>query len=338
MSAQTRLPDRPRRRYLPILHRVAGLNALLLIVAVGLSIVILAPHRLSSFRGDEEGALLVVVLLVAVALNVLLVRRVVAPVQALTALARRVDLSGEGERMPVVAERSEAGELAVTFNQMLGRLVDERRDATGRVLSGQEAERLRIAQELHDQVGQELTAVLLGLSRVEARVPPELRGELSDVQEAVRASLEQVRQIAIELRPEALADLGLESALAVMCERFAERTGLRIIQRVDPDLPPLSPEVELVVYRIAQEALTNVVRHSGADEAELELELGGDQDQVTLTVSDRGLGLSEDQGAGSGIRGMRERAELIAAQLEIGPESGGRGCRVRLTVPLGRER
>ena len=88
--------------------------------------------------------------------------------------------------------------------------------------------------------------MLLGLARVEARIQPELRREVSEVQEAVRNSLEEVRQIAIELRPEALDELGLESALAVLCERFADFTGLRIEQRVAPDLQGLSPEVELV--------------------------------------------------------------------------------------------
>ena len=93
--------------------------------------------------------------------------------------------------MPVVTSPSEAGELALTFNEMLERLEAERRDATGRVLAGQEAERLRIAQELHDQVGQELTAVLLGLARIETRVPAELQGDVAEVQEAVRVSLEE---------------------------------------------------------------------------------------------------------------------------------------------------
>ena len=156
MTRETPVSDSPRRRYVPLLYRIAGLNAVLLIVAVGATIVVLVPSGVSSVRADEEGMLLAVVLLLAVGLNVFLVRRIVAPVQTLTALARRVDLTGEGERMPATASPSEAGELARTFNEMLARLEAERRDATGRILAGQEGERLRIAQELHDQVGQEL--------------------------------------------------------------------------------------------------------------------------------------------------------------------------------------
>jgi two-component system sensor histidine kinase UhpB len=316
----------------PLLPRIAGLNALLLVVAVGVTILVLAPGRVSSVRVDGEGALVALVLLLAVALNVYLVGRIVRPVQKLTALARRVEGSGEGERMPVGAPGSEAGELASAFNDMLARLEAERREATGRVLAGQEAERLRIAQELHDQVGQELTAVLLGLARVEARAPQDIRGEVSEVQEAVRSSLEDVRQIALELRPEALDDLGLESALAVLCERFTERTGVGVTQRIEPELRPVSPEAELVLYRVAQEALTNVARHSGAEAAELDLSHAGDV--LTLTVSDHGRGLAADHVAGSGMRGMRERAALIDGRLTIGPVSANGGCRVQLIVPL----
>ncbi len=169
---------------------------------------------------------------------------------------------------------------------MLDRLEAERREATGRVLAGQEAERLRIAQELHDQVGQELTAVLLGLARVEARVPASLSDDVGEVQRAVRGSLEDVRRIAIELRPEALDDLGLQSALAVLCERFTERFGLQVSQHLGQQLPELSPDAELVVYRVAQEALTNVARHSGAREADLILAPG--DGVLTLTVTDSG--------------------------------------------------
>jgi two-component system sensor histidine kinase UhpB len=233
--------------------------------------------------------------------------------------------------MPVSSPASEAGELALTFNEMLARLEAERRDATGRVLAGQEAERLRIAQELHDQVGQELTAVLLGLARVEARVPPELRGDVAEVQRAVRASLEDVRRIAIELRPEALDDLGLQSALAVLCERFTERFGLEVKQQLGPQLPELSADAELVVYRVAQEALTNVARHSGAREAKLMLT--PENGFVTLTVTDAGNGLPEGHVPGTGIRGMRERAALIGANLTIDGNPVAGGTRVRLEVP-----
>ena len=215
---------------------------------------------------------------------------------------------------------------------MLERLEAERREATGRVLAGQEAERLRIAQELHDQVGQQLTAVLLVLSRLQARVPSELRSGVVDVQDDVRASLEDVRRIAIELRPEALDDLGLVSALAVLGQRFAERSALEVVERIAPDLPQLTPEIELVVYRVAQEALTNVARHSGGDHAELRLDR---QDgRLVLTIRDQGRGLAAGHVPGGGMRGMRERATSIGATLEVTTNPSGSGCMVRLDVPV----
>ena len=326
-----RWPGR-HRRYLPLLHRVAGLNVLLMIAAVAVTILILGPSRVSAFTVDEEVIVLATAVALVVLVNVYLLRRLIGPVQALTTVARRVDLTSPGQRVPVAHPESEAGELAVTFNEMVSRLESERREATGRILAAQEAERLRIAQELHDQVGQELTAVLLGLSRVESQAADGLRNDLAALQDVVRASLEDVRRIVIELRPEALDDLGLESALAVLAERLSERLGLEVLLTIDPELPPLEPAVELVVYRVAQEALTNVVRHSGAARAELQLIRAGDQ--ARLTVRDHGRGLSSETVPGTGMRGMRERAALIGATLDVGSLATGNGCEVRLDAPL----
>ena len=320
----------PRRSYVTLFQRVAGMNALLLIAAVAVTLLVTAPHRLSSFA-VEEVAVLVAALALVVLTNMYLLRRVIGPLQALTALARRVDLVNPGERMPDAEPTSEAGELALTFNEMLDRIEAERRDATGRVLAGQEAERLRIAQELHYEVGQQLTAVLLVLSRVQSGAPQPLREKVQEVQSVVRSGLEDVRRIAIELRPEALDDLGLESALAVLCERFTERTGQPVSLRVAPDLAPMSREAELVVYRVAQEALTNIVRHSRSAQAAMTLE---SRDGLTrLTVRDCGVGLPADHAPGTGIRGMHERAALIGARLKIGVNPAGGGCEVRLEMP-----
>jgi two-component system sensor histidine kinase UhpB len=257
----------------------------------------------------------------------------VAPLQALNALARRVNLSNPGQRIPGAEPTSEAGELALTFNEMLERLEQERRESTRRVLAAHESERLRIAQELHDEVGQTLTAVLLQLSRVEERLPPDVRGELTEAQEAARTSLEDVRRIATDLRPETLKDLGLASALAALTDGFGRRAGLRVERRIQSALPPLSNEAELVVYRVAQEALTNVARHAGCETAELRLASNGEQ--LTLTVRDFGRGLDGRSPAdGNGMRGMRERAGLIGAQLALEPAIDGAGAELRLDVPL----
>jgi two-component system sensor histidine kinase UhpB len=320
-----------RRRYLPLLQRVAGINTLLLLAAVGVTIVVLVPGHESTYRIDEEGVVLVVAVALVIVLNVLLLRRVVRPLQRLTALARTVDLTDPRPPVDEPVADSEAGELALTFNEMLARLRTERREATGRVLTAQEAERLRIAQELHDQVGQELTAVLLLLSSLESKAPRELRSAVLEAQNSVRASLEDVRRIAIDLRPEALDDLGLQSALAVLADRFAERSGLEVFCQFSEELPDLSPDAELVVYRVAQESLTNIARHSGAGAAELSLQ--SEDERVVLTIRDRGRGLPADNPPGSGIRGMRERAGLIGATLQF--RDADPGVEVRLEVPTG---
>jgi two-component system, NarL family, sensor histidine kinase UhpB len=312
---------------------VAAINALLLLLAVALTIVILVPGHESSYRVDVEGVVLIATVMLVVFLNLALLRRVVGPVQRLTALARNVDLTDPMPAVPDAEPTSEAGELAHTFHQMLVRLQAERRDATGRVLAGQEAERLRIAQELHDQVGQELTAVLLLLSRLATRAPDELRHAVLEVQSSVRTSLEDLRRIAIELRPEALDDLGLGSALSVLCDRFAQQSGLDVDCAVSEVLPELAASTELVIYRVAQEALTNVARHSGSDRAELILQ--PQDSQIVLTVRDHGLGLPAGDPSGSGIRGMRERAGLVGAALEIKDVEPGQGTEVRLRIPIG---
>jgi two-component system sensor histidine kinase UhpB len=330
-DGRNRAETRPGR-YLSLFHRVAGINALLLLVAVGLTIVILVPGHESSYRINEEGVVLVVAVILVVVLNLVLVRRVVGPVQRLTARARNVDLTDPMTPVTDDEPNSEAGELAQTFNEMLLRLQAERREATGRVLAAQESERLRIAQELHDQVGQELTAALLMLSRLHTHAGENLRPAVLDVQNSVRASLEDVRRIAIELRPEALEDLGLESALAVLCDRFAQQSGLDVSCQIADPLPHLSPQTELVIYRVAQEALTNVARHSGSGSAYLSLQPA--DGQIVLTVRDHGKGLQNGQVPGSGMRGMRERAGLVGAGLEIHNASPGPGAEVRLRAPV----
>jgi two-component system sensor histidine kinase UhpB len=326
-------PAEPSRRgYVPLLYRVAAINALLVIAAVTLTIVILAPGKVSVLAVDGEVVVVLVTVGLVVLANVLLLRRVVGPVQALTEFARRIDDSTLARRVPAAEPTSEAGELALTFNEMLARLEAERRESTGRVLRAQEAERLRIAQELHDQVGQELTAVLLGLARVASHAPASLAEDVLAIQDAVRDNLEDVRRIALELRPDALDDLGLASALAMLADRFSEQLGLEVAEHIDVDLPALAPEVELVVYRVAQEALTNVARHSASSRAELTLEHG--PGHLVLVVRDEGLGLPPGNVPGTGIRGMGERAALIGARLAVRNAPDGAGCEVRLEAPL----
>ncbi len=134
------------------------------------------------------------------------------------------------------------------------------------------------------------------------------------------------------LRPAALDELGLVSALVALCDRMAESSGLEIDRRFAPDLPRLSPDAQLGLFRVAQESLTNVVRHAGAERAALDVRpFGGG---VRLTVVDDGIGISADRdgAAGSGVRGMRERALLLGAELLVRPRAP-QGTEVLLDLP-----
>jgi two-component system sensor histidine kinase UhpB len=222
-------------------------------------------------------------------------------------------------------------DLAISFNKMLERLEAERRESASRALAAQEAERLRVAQELHDEVGQSLTAVLLDLARLERRAPDALRGDLKEVQESVRVSLDDARRIALELRPEALDDLGLAAALLVLTDRLSERAGIQIRHDIERSLPSLKRDKELVVYRVAQEALTNVVRHAAASTAELSLRQRGGR--LQLRVRDDGGGLRGGPATGGGVRGMHERALMVHATLEVAERPEG-GVEVALDLPL----
>jgi two-component system sensor histidine kinase UhpB len=219
---------------------------------------------------------------------------------------------------------------------MLERLSTERRESAGRALAAQEGERLRVAQELHDEVGQSLTAVLLELTRVHRHAPEALHDELDQVQESVRASLDETRRIALELRPEALDDLGLPAALLALADRLGERVAIDIRPEIQQPLPELDYEQELVLYRVAQEALTNVIRHAAASRADLCLKADGNW--LRLRVRDDGVGFPYDERSGNGtaaggIRGMRERALMVEAGLEVRERAEG-GVEVALDLPL----
>jgi two-component system sensor histidine kinase UhpB len=311
---------------MPLAWRVFVVNAV--VFAAGTAALALSPATVSFPIALTEALVLVSGLSAILLLNLLLVRRSLQPLERLTSLMRRVDLLRPGERLELSGP-AEVHELGAVFNEMLDRLERERREAGREALRAQENERKRVAQELHDQVGQAMTALMLQLGRLAKHAPEDLQAELREAQDGTRATLEDVRTIARQLRPEALDDLGLASALTALTNAFAERAGLRAERRIDPNLPPLDPDVELVVFRVAQESLTNVARHAGRSRVELQLE-PADQG-VRLRVRDYGRGLNGAH-PGSGVRGMRERALLVGGELSITSRAGG-GVEVRLDVP-----
>ncbi|MEV0197202.1 histidine kinase [Nonomuraea sp. NPDC050691] len=299
-----------------------------LVFTTGLTALALSPATVSSPVLLNELPILAVGLAVMLTTNALLLRTSLAPLGALTTLMERVDLLRFGDRI-AHSGNGDLGRLIATFNAMLDRLEAERSTSTAHALAAQEAERQRIARELHDEIGQSLTVVLLSLKRALDRAPGELREELCAVQETVRASLDEVRQVARRLRPGVLEDLGLISAMNSLAGDFSAVSGVTVTRLLDPRLPQVSSDTELVIYRIAQECLTNIARHAHA--THVELSLRAEAGAVVLRITDNGTGGPIREGAG--IRGMRERAMLIGADLDI-DGAPVHGTRVRLTIPV----
>ncbi|MDQ3936856.1 MAG: sensor histidine kinase [Actinomycetota bacterium] len=268
-------------------------------------------------------------LIVIYVVNVVVLRRELRPIARLRAMMSTAHPLRPGRRIPALGDSAEVVELTEAFNAMLERLERERRMSTSHALEAQDAERLRLSRELHDEIGQSLTALLLSLEAVARDAPPDIARRVEETRESARATLEEVRRIARRLRPEALDDLGLRSALTNLCERMSAQTGIELVRHIDRDLPELGPDEELAIYRVAQEALTNAVRHGRP--SRVELELARRDGTVALSVRDDGAGFDgADEGAG--LTGMRERAVMIGADLEVGPGEDGRGAAVRLTL------
>ncbi|HEY8502136.1 MAG TPA: sensor histidine kinase [Solirubrobacterales bacterium] len=275
--------------------------------------------------------------LVVVALAIALVRerRRLRPLEDLIEAMEKVDLSSARPLLPTsidgVAETEEVARIELAFLRMMRRLEAERRRAGSAALHAQEEERARVARDLHDEVNQSLTGLLLRLEAAREAAPPGLEGELAETKALANQAMRELLSLARQLRPTALDDLGLAAAVGGQVEQLGRgeiETGLQ----VEGDFSDLGGDAQLVVYRVAQEALSNAARHSGAGKVEVRLwrgEAGG----VVLEVTDDGRGFAFDESQrGLGIAGMRERALLIGAELTI-ESRPGRGTTVRLTVP-----
>jgi two-component system sensor histidine kinase UhpB len=309
----------------PLLWRIFIGNALVLGVAT--TALVVTPATVSFPAAERELLVLGAGLTVMLLVNYLLLRRAVSPLRALTTMMGEVDPLAPGRRARLPGAPAEVAALGGAFDEMLERLERERRDSARRALAAQEDERLRIARELHDEVGQALTAVLLQLEQAQVGIDGEPKMRVREAREAARATLEEVRAIARNLRPEALDDLGLAAALRQLCNE-AERTGVLVERDIAHD-ETLDRAAELVVYRIAQEAITNALRHADAERIAVTLRSGADGTE--LRVCDDGRGLTQLP-AGAGVRGMRERAVLVGGTLELSQRAAG-GTSVRLRLP-----
>jgi two-component system sensor histidine kinase UhpB len=271
---------------------------------------------------------------VALAASLLRLKRRFGPLERLIEEMEKVDLSRPGPLLPGtidgIGETEEVERIELAFLRMMRRLEAERRRAGSAALQAQEQERARVARDLHDEVNQSLTGLLLRLEAVRDSAPPELEPELAETKVLANQAMRELLSLARQLRPTALDDLGLTAATAGQVEQMA-RGEIEAEFAAEGDFSSLGDDAQLVVYRVAQEALSNAARHSGAGQVRVRLRrLGGG---VELSVADDGRGFAFDESEGGlGIAGMRERALLIGGELTI-ESRPGHGTTVRLTVP-----
>jgi two-component system sensor histidine kinase UhpB len=313
-------------RPLPVFWRVFVVNAGLFAVLAAL--LLFSPVEIDAPIKPIQALIVGLALVVTLAANAYLLRRALSPLESLAQRMETVDLLRPGQRLQVL-RNDEISRVVIAFNRMLDRLESERQRSGRRILAAQEAERIGVARDLHDEVGQVLTGVLLHLDSI-AESAPAHREEIDEAKQSVRRALNEVRRISSELRPEMLEQLGLVSALTELTTTFGRVSGIRVSRHFDQSLPKLERDAELAIYRIAQESLTNVARHAHATHVDVALE--GSLDGVVLRVVDDGRGFAAEPEEHGGLRSMRERALLIGAALAI-KHTPSRGVEVRLEVP-----
>jgi two-component system sensor histidine kinase UhpB len=316
----------------PIFTEVLLLNAIMVALATA------AAAFATGFSSEHVETLIVIAAAAAAItclLNVAILRRRFTPLEAVITEMEKVDLTQPGANLPAwidgVAETEEAERLELAFLRMMRRLEAERRRSSSAALSAQEEERARVARDLHDQVNQSLTGVLLRLEATRSEAPPGLAPEIAETSRLAHQAMDELLTVARQLRPTALDDLGLRAAIAGLVEQL-DLPGLAVEFNCEDDPSGLDPDIQLVIYRVSQEAIGNAVRHSGASRIEVTLARSGDR--FELVVADDGSGFTFEQAtSGLGLGGMRERAILVGGEVEI-ESRPDHGTTVRLVVPI----
>jgi two-component system, NarL family, sensor histidine kinase UhpB len=321
----------------PLFYKVLVANAAIVVAMVAVAAAILHPNLTA--EGGKLVALVGAGVVATVASNALILRLALSPLARLERTAEQVqagDLSARVELSELADAEMER--LTTTFNTMLasGDHYRQRlREVAARALNAQEEERKRIARELHDGTAQTLAALRVRLRIARSLEDGEARMQLLErISGELGEAAEELRRIAQGLRPPALDMLGLAPAIESYARRVGETAGVAVALELEPVEGLLSPDAELALYRIVQEALSNVARHSGAGTVRVRLEPG--QRSVTARIEDDGRGFgvrAEMTNGGLGLYGMQERAAYIGGSVEIESEPG-RGARVRVTIPV----
>ena len=263
--------------------------------------------------------------------NLWMLQRRFAPLERLIARIEKIDPAEPSSQQITESDPvAEIDKLSRSFNGLLERIEEERRRSGTLAMRAQEEERRRLARDLHDEVNQALTAILLRLEALAQDSPPSHADEVTELKRLVNQAMEELLNLARQLRPSALDDHGLTPAIETQLKRFSARTGVEVTLEKDGDADTLPGDVQTAVYRILQEALANVGRHAGATAVAVELEVAGDR--LDLRVRDDGAGFdpvavsrngSDNPGAGLGLSGMAERARLAGGELDVRSAPGG---------------
>ena len=311
------------RRRESLAGQVVAVNVLLVVATL---FAASAAASLDLEVTDERArfGLLAITIVLVLLVNMAILRRRFTPLERLIERVEAIDPSDPQGFEPPPADRSveEIDRLTRSFCQLLDRIEVERQHSGRLVLRAQEEERKRVARDLHDEVNQALTAILLRLEALSHDAPERLAGDLAEVKALTNQAMDELLALARQLRPTALDDHGLVPAIYAQIRRFEEQTGIRAGFDAHGDPLTLGEDQQIVVYRVAQEALSNVARHSGAERVSVGLRAGGDG-AVELSVRDDGRGFVPGAARGGlGLAGMAERARLLSGDLEIESEPG----------------
>jgi signal transduction histidine kinase len=225
--------------------------------------------------------------------------------------------------------------LAIVRDMTTERLaLDQMREFPRQLLDAQEQERRRLASDLHDEIGQDLTAIILAVAHAQPGATPAAQRDLEEAETMLRALVGKIRHLAQDLHPSTLSDLGLAEALSELVDRFTRQTALRVKWQLPDSLLRFSPEVETAAYRIVQEALTNIMRHAAARSVTVNVEAQADQLLIQVVDDGQGFDVATINPAEShGLSNMRERARLLGGTFRLETTPGG-GTRLEIDLPM----
>ena len=314
-----------------LVGQVVATNVLMVVATV---FAASAAASLNLQTADERAqfALLALSIVLVLLVNMLMLRRRFSPLDRLIERVEAIDPADPAafEAPEGVGAVEEIDRLASSFRKMLHRIDEEKKRSGRLVLRAQEEERRRLARDLHDEVNQALTAILLRLEAL-SHAAPGAADELLELKRLVNQAMAELLHLARQLRPTALDDHGLVPAIESQLRRFSAQTGVQAELRTDGDTENLDSDQEIVVYRVAQEALSNVAQHAAA--RHVEMDLSADKEGVELTIRDDGRGFDPHAEHDSlGLSGMSERARLLGGRLDVDSRPGS-GTNLTLQVP-----